>query len=138
MIDYMKLQEQLEDLLPRLVSGELACAEYGDPAHVGGYASYIRIYYLPTMGGMQFGIKEVSSHVEGSGVYFPDAAGAIDYAIERVRHYHRPLNAVLAKRLSQLATRSERPVLAFTGFTDEDLRASREFAAGLVAYRMRS
>lgn len=135
MIEYTKIQAQLEALLPRIVAGEFACAEYGDPAHVGGYASHIRVYYIPTMGGMQFGIKTVSSHVEGSGVYFPDAAGAVDYAMERVHHYHRPLNAVLAKRLAQAATRSERPVLAFTGFTNDDLQASRSFAAGLIAYR---
>lgn len=138
MIEYTKIQAQLEELLPRLVAGEFACAEYGDPARVGGYASHIRVYYLPTMGGMQFGIKIVSSHVEGSGAYFPDAAGAINYAMERVHHYHHPLTAALAKKLATLASRSERPELAFTGFTNDDLRASREFAAGLVDYRMSS
>lgn len=138
MIDYSKLHAQLLSQLALIKSGDFECIEYGDGAHVGGYASYLRVYYMDTAGGKQFGVKTVSSHVEGSGAYFPDEASCIDYVMNQVMYYHRPLNKLLAMRLEKLAAKGERPELGFNCFTKDEMRASRGFAADLVAYRMRS
>lgn len=138
MINFTNVMSSLQELLPKLQAGEFECLEYGDPAHVGGYASHLRIYYIPTMGGPQFGVKEISSHVEGSGAYFPTVESCLEYVMKRLAYYHRPLPKHMEDFRAQLQSKLGRKdqELSFFPLQASDLVESRAKASGLVRYRM--
>jgi hypothetical protein len=88
------LKEQHELLLSQiymLVTMPGSCLEYGNPEHPGGAFSGLRIYYINTMGGLQYRLTRLSQPgIEGSGEYSPDAEEMILMAQKARAHYERP------------------------------------------------
>ncbi len=127
------LQAKLLPMLRDLLFDKIEVIEYGDPkVPSGGVMSHLRIRYIATPGGMQFGIRVVSNHVEGSGFYTTDENKALTYAMDLVLHYHRdtPMRARMRAMYGS-------PDLTFFVPNNEDLSISETKGSGLVAMRMR-
>lgn len=134
------LRETLRKLLALLQSREIYCIEYGDPTKpVGSYMSYLRIYYINTIGGLQFGIKRLDRRgVEGSGHYLPDAKQAEDAAMNCILHYHRPTKFTeeLRKRREERNETSDE--LSFFAIVQEqEMQNSITHRNALVAYSLK-
>jgi hypothetical protein len=88
------LKEQHELLLSQiymLVTMPGSCLEYGNPERPGGAFSGLRIYYINTMGGLQYRLTRLSQPgIEGSGEYTPDAKEMALMAQKARDHYERP------------------------------------------------
>lgn len=64
------MRNDLKSLLNQLKNGEIEAVEYGEPGKPFGFMSSHRIIFIPTVGGSQFGIKQVTGRGLGSGMYF--------------------------------------------------------------------
>lgn len=125
-----ELQSQLKDLLVKLLAGEVPCIEYGSPDDK--YLNYLRIYYMPTAGGHQFGLKRLAQGVEGSGQYCPDAEEMMGIAMDAVLHYHRPTRFTeLHAKLHNYKT----PKLTWYAPSLKTLQEAQNRANALVEYR---
>jgi hypothetical protein len=98
--------------------------------------SHLRIYYMNTAGGMQFCIKRISSHVEGSGDYTSDIAVADIKIMDAVLYYHRPTPLRDKLQDAHKARGTKMPELSFFAIEKiEDMTDSINKRNGLVAYR---
>lgn len=129
------LQNWLTSLLVQMRAGEgIDCIEYGDPeGEVGGFMSFFRVYYMNTAGGPQFCYKEITSHMEGSGIYSQDLKPTVDYIMDRVDYYHRPLPLRLKLETMRGVNRTK---LTFIPLKKVMMRASEAKGQGLAAYNL--
>lgn len=82
---------ELRRLLPLLQAGTIRVIEYGSTKNKGQYnCAAIRIRYLNTAGGPQFGIRTVTRGIEGSGDYTPDSSECLFKAQRRMEEFERP------------------------------------------------
>jgi hypothetical protein len=126
-------REALADLLARLQAGEIECVEYGKPGQQ--YMSYLRIRYMNTAGGLQFGIRTLSHGIEGSGDYTPDAGAALQKALDAVIHYHRPAGSKIQAALRELRAKNGKPEveaddLSFFAVTESSTHTGRRRLIG--------
>lgn len=133
-----QLQAELADLLTRLEQGEFAFLEYGDPSMpCGAPMSHLRIRYMQTAGGMQFGLKTVSHHVEGSGFYAPDALTIRNIAMDAVLRYHRSSNNSWASAMRREQMTRNESSLGWFGVIHSDAELSETKGNDIVAWRDR-
>jgi hypothetical protein len=126
-----KQQSLLTAMLMQLRRGEIHAIEYGNSTQPGSWQSFIRIYWMNTQGGLQFCIKHIYSHVEGSGAYYPEEEQTSKYAMNRIIHYH---HSSLVSRAN--FKRAEVPELSFFAVKNkEDLESSYNKGRGLVQFR---
>ncbi len=86
------LKNQLTELVAELqAGGKWMYIEYGDASEPSGSVmSHLRVRYMNTAGGIQFCLKTVRHHIEGSGlIYTPDAPEIVTHAMDAVLRYHR-------------------------------------------------
>lgn len=69
-MDIQNAFQGLDALLDQLQAEKIEFIEYGDPNMPGMSLSNLRIRFIPTLGGMQFAIKELHRGMEGSGIYY--------------------------------------------------------------------
>lgn len=85
------MSNDLKALLVQLQNGEIEAVEYGEPGRPMGFMSSHRIVFIPTMGGVQFGLKQVFVNGLGSGAYLGLDIDAVVKASEaQVAYYNRP------------------------------------------------
>lgn len=129
------LKNQLTELLSQLkAGGKFMFIEYGDPTQpVGSHMSHLRVRYMNTAGGVQFCLKRVSYHVEGSGQYTPDQREIETLAMDAVLHYHRD---TVATKLRRKADQAE---LSWFGADIGGALALREAGLGeqIAAWRLK-
>ena len=132
-----ELQNWLTSLMVQMRAGEgIDCIEYGDPkGEVGGFMSFFRVYYMNTAGGPQFCYKEISNHLEGSGIYNPDLQATVDYIMDRVIFYHRPLPDSIRERLEKMHGK-DRSLLTFIPLQKVMMKTSEARGRGLAAYNL--
>ena len=98
------MSNDLKVLLKQLQNGEIEAVEYGEPNKPFGVMSSHRIIFIPTAGGTQFGIKQVTGRGLGSGIYLGlDIEAVVKESEKQVAHYLRPhpnpnIQAMLAKK----------------------------------------
>lgn len=126
------LRARLKSLLENMELGDRAISiEYGDPNQKpGSWMSYIRITRMNTFGVMQFRICELSHGTEGGGAYHPSVSSALEWAMQMVRHYHRP--SPLRERLTQMGRKF--PELDWFSF-DKDVEKALPLRGMLNARR---
>ena len=85
------MSANLQDLLKQLQAGEIEAVEYGEAGKPFGMMSSHRIIFIPTAGGTQFGIKQVTGRGLGSGMYFGlDTLAVAEYSGRMVARYTAP------------------------------------------------
>jgi len=85
------MSTNLKALLNKLQNGEIEAVEFGEPGKPFGFMSSHRIIFIPTAGGTQFCIKEVTGRGLGSGMYLGlDVDAVVKSSEQQVEHYMRP------------------------------------------------
>lgn len=98
------MSNDLKALLNKLQNGEIEAVEFGEPGKPMGLMSSHRIIFIPTAGGTQFGIKQVTLRGLGSGLYLGlDVNAVVEASAKQVEHYMRPhpnkmIQEMLAKK----------------------------------------
>jgi hypothetical protein len=119
--DLKKYSDQLEVCMTQLDQGEIALIEFGDRSFKApDYYTRIRIRLTKTPGGVQYGVRFVSTfRGEGSGAYFPRTTqgklDAMQYVMKEVERYLKPSDFPTVKALVGLIQAD----LKFAGFPDE-------------------
>lgn len=103
------MSNDLKTLLVQLQNEEIEAVEFGEPGKPMGIMSSHRIIFIPTAGGIQFGIKQVTSRGLGSGLYLGlDIEAVIEASTKQAEHYMRPHpNALIRKFIAQKGDRSK-------------------------------
>lgn len=103
------MSTSLKALLVQLQNGEIEAVEFGEPGKPMGVMSSHRIIFIPTAGGIQFGIKEVTSRGLGSGMYLGlDLDVVVAASTKKVEHYMRPHpNAMLRDLVAKKGDRTK-------------------------------
>jgi len=110
----------LKDLLTKLLSGEIEAIEYGDHNNPRGVMSGIRIKYIPTMGGKQFRICQLSRGMESGGMYYQEIDDTITQAIKlQTKYTERSSNPIIRKLLDS------RPQIPLSWFGIEKMLQTR-------------
>lgn len=85
------MSTDLKSLLKQLQSGEIEAVEFGEAGKPFGMMSSHRIIFIPTAGGVQFGIKQVTGRGLGSGIYLGLNVDAVIQTSEKmVERYMAP------------------------------------------------
>jgi hypothetical protein len=103
------MSNDLKTLLVQLQNEEIEAVEFGEPGKPMGIMSSHRIIFIPTAGGIQFGIKQVTSRGLGSGLYLGlDIEAVIEASTKQAKHYMRPHpNALIRKFIAQKGDRTK-------------------------------
>ncbi len=91
----INIDEQMagfDSLYEELLAGRIEAIEYGEESRPGGMFSFLRVRAIPTPGGLQLAVKELSFNAEGSGIYFQmhDKEGLKAHLTQRLTRIHRP------------------------------------------------
>lgn len=103
------MSNELKDLLAQLQNGEIEAVEFGEPGKPFGVMSSHRIIFIPTAGGTQFGIKQVTGRGLGSGMYLGlDIEAVVAASTKQVEHYMRPHpNAMIREMIAKKGDRTK-------------------------------
>ena len=103
------MSNELKALLTKLQNGEIEAVEFGEPGKPMGIMSSHRIICIPTAGGTQFGIKEVTSRGLGSGMYLGlNINDVIEASTIQVEYYMRPhANPMIREMVARKGDRSK-------------------------------
>lgn len=83
---------------------------FGDPTNPRGMMDALVIRLQPTIGGLQYSVRQVSNRGEGSGIYDFSAHGTAENALRIAERYMRPIENPAIRAL--MASRP-RPNLSF-------------------------
>lgn len=103
------MSNDLKTLLAQLQNGEIEAVEYGEPGKPFGFMSSHRILFMPTAGGTQFSLKQVTSRGLGSGMYLGlDVAAVITASEKMVEKYLTPHpNAMIREMIAKKGDRTK-------------------------------
>lgn len=103
------MSNDLKSLLNQLQNGEIEAVEYGEKGKPFGFMSSHRIIFIPTAGGAQFGIKQVTGRGLGSGMYLGlDVDLVIKSSEKMVERYLTPhANPMIQEMLAKKGDRSK-------------------------------
>lgn len=103
------MSNDLKALLVQLQNGEIEAVEFGEPGKPMGVMSSHRIICIPTAGGTQFGIKEVTSRGLGSGMYMGlNIEAVVEVSTLQVEYYMRPhANSMIREMVARKGDRSK-------------------------------
>lgn len=103
------MSNDLKTLLVQLQNEEIEAVEFGEPGKPMGIMSSHRIIFIPTAGGIQFGLKEVTSRGLGSGMYLGlDIDAVVKASTKQVEYYMRPHpNAMIREMVAKKGDRTK-------------------------------
>jgi len=106
------MSNDLKALLAQLQNEEIEAVEFGEPGKPFGFMSSHRIIFIPTAGGIQFGLKQVTGRGLGSGMYFGLNVDAFVEASEKmVEKYLTPHANPMIRDM--IAKKGDRTKLAY-------------------------